>query len=452
MDNKINRRKFLTTTGTFVAGTVITSSLSGLSSNVYAGNKTRLAAVGTGIRQTGMFGKKLMREYSDYVEYVGLCDINSGRLDYAKKYIGVNCPTFTDFDEMMKSVKPDKLIVTTVDSEHDQYIVKGLEYGVDVITEKPMTTDEVKAQAILDAERKSNNKVIVTFNYRYSPHRAKIKELLMENAIGKVTSVDFHWYLDTEHGPRYFRRWHGLREKSGTLLVHKSTHHFDLVNWWLDSDPNEVMSYGDLEVFGSKGPFRSKSCRGCEFKNKCKFYYDITQSERNMRLYVDNEKYDGYIRDACIYRNEIDIYDKMSVQVKYKNNVVLNYSLTTYSPFEGYRIAFNGTDGRIEAWIQERQTWPKEDYDEIMLVRNFNEPKYFRISNVESGHGGGDKRMTDKLFKDPNQADPLSQSAGTRDGCMSILTGIAARKSIDTGKPVFISDLTDLEILEKRPN
>ena len=87
MDNKINRRKFLTTTGTFVAGTVITSSISGLSSNVYAGYKTRLAAVGTGIRQTGMFGKKLMKEYSDYVEYVGLCDINPGRLDYAKKYI-----------------------------------------------------------------------------------------------------------------------------------------------------------------------------------------------------------------------------------------------------------------------------------------------------------------------------------------------------------------------------
>ncbi|UCH66057.1 MAG: Gfo/Idh/MocA family oxidoreductase [Ignavibacterium sp.] len=449
--NNINRRKFLTTTGTLVAGTVITNSLSGLSSNVYAGNKMKLAAVGTGIRQTDMFGKKLTKDYSDYVEYVGLCDINPGRLEYAKNYIGVNCPTFTDFDEMMRNVKPDKLIVTTVDSEHDQFIVKGLEYGVDVITEKPMTTDEIKAQAILDAERRSKNSVIVTFNYRYSPHRRKIKELLMENAIGKITSVDFHWYLDTEHGPRYFRRWHGLREKGGTLLVHKSTHHFDLVNWWLDSDPDEVMAYGDLEVFGSKGPFRSKSCRACEFKDKCTYFYDITQDERNMRLYVDNEHYDGYIRDACIYRNEINIYDKMSVQVKYKNNVLLNYSLTTYSPYEGYRIAFNGTEGRIEAWIHERQTWPMEEYDEIMLIRNFEKPEYFRISNVEAGHGGGDKRMLDKLFKDPNQSDPLSQSAGTRDGCMSVLTGIAARKSIDTGKPVLVSDLTDLGLMEQRP-
>ena len=68
-----------------------------------------------------------------------------------------------------------------------------------------------------------------------------------------------------------------------------------------------------------------------------------------MDLYVNNEKYDGYIRDKCLFREDIDIYDKMSAQIKYANNVSVNYSLTTYSPFEGWRIAFNGTEGRIEA-------------------------------------------------------------------------------------------------------
>jgi hypothetical protein len=48
-------------------------------------------------------------------------------------------------------------------------------------------------------------------------------------------------------------------------------------------------------------------------------------------------------------------------------------------------------------------------------------------------------------------ADPLKQSAGTRDGAMSILTGIAARKSIDTGKPVKVADLTDLQPQAQRP-
>jgi hypothetical protein len=69
-----------------------------------------------------------------------------------------------------------------------------------------------------------------------------------------------------------------------------------------------------------------------------------------MELYVQNEKYDGYIRDNCLWREEVDIFDKMSLQIKYANNIIANYSLTTYSPYEGWRIAFNGMDGRVESW------------------------------------------------------------------------------------------------------
>ncbi|MDZ7900642.1 MAG: Gfo/Idh/MocA family oxidoreductase [Arcicella sp.] len=85
-------------------------------------------------------------------------------------------------------------------------------------------------QAILDAERKSGKKLIVTFTHRYSPHQRTIDrscmELLRTGEIGTITSVDFHWYLDTSHGADYFRRWHGKREFGGTLLVHKSTQPF----------------------------------------------------------------------------------------------------------------------------------------------------------------------------------------------------------------------------------
>lgn len=75
-----------------------------------------------------------------------------------------------------------------------------MEMGADIITEKPLTTDETKCQAILNAEKRTGKTVRVTFNYRYSPHRVKIYELLRSNAIGKITSVDFHWYLNTSHG------------------------------------------------------------------------------------------------------------------------------------------------------------------------------------------------------------------------------------------------------------
>lgn len=449
MDNlKTNsRRDFLAKSGSLLAGSFFIHPVSeALNLWDNPGQKMKIALVGTGGRGSSMFGRDVKRVYDEQVTFVGLCDMNIGRATYVKGYIGVDCPVYTDCDKMIAETKPDVLIVTTKDSTHHEFIIKGLEAGLNVISEKPMTTDEVKCQAILDAERKSGKKVIVTFNYRYSPHRQKLYELLRAGEIGDITSVDFHWYLDTSHGADYFRRWHAYRENGGTLLVHKSTHHFDLLNWWLDSDPEEVFAFGELEFYGKNGPFRGKNCRNCAHTADCDFYWDITKSQSSMNLYANNEQYDGYYRDGCVYREDINIYDKMAVQIRYKNKVQVSYSLTTYSPYEGYRIAFNGTKGRLEAWIKERQPWEEAAGDEIHLTKNFGEREIITIPHGGGGHGGGDTRLKDKLFKDPTLADPYRQSAGTRDGAMSILVGIAARKSIESGKPVKVQDLTDIEL------
>ena len=92
-----------------------------------------------------------MEDFPEILEFVGLCDINPGRLEYARGYMGVACPTYTDFELMVKETKPDLVIVTTKDSTHHEFIIKGLDMGCDVLTEKPLTTDEDKCQAILDA-------------------------------------------------------------------------------------------------------------------------------------------------------------------------------------------------------------------------------------------------------------------------------------------------------------
>ncbi|MFC5285233.1 Gfo/Idh/MocA family protein [Pedobacter alpinus] len=435
----MHRRTFIHHTGAAVAASLIPESLLGAALST---PKKKIAMVGTGHRGTGMWGVEVLKEYADSVEFVGLCDKNLGRVKTAQKMLKLSCPTYTNIDQMLKAVKPDILIVTTMDSNHHEMIVKGLYYGADIITEKPMTTDEKKCQQIIDAEAKYGKKVYVTFNYRYSPHRQKIYSLLHDGEIGKVTSVDFHWYLDTSHGADYFRRWHRKRENSGSLLVHKSTHHFDLLNWWLNSDPQEVFAYGSLEVYGKNGPFRSTNCRPCPHKGECKFYFDMTKDARLMKLYADNEAYDGYQRDGCVFKEDIDIFDKMAVQIKYANNVQVSYSLTAYSPYEGYRISFNGTKGKLDAWIHEKQPWEMEKFDEIQLTKNFGKTEYIRIDNTEAGHGGGDLRLRKQLFN-PGE-DPYKQGAGSRDGVMSCLIGIAARISIDIGMPVKIKDLTSI--------
>lgn len=444
----MDRRNFLTTSAV-AAGAMLTDtskiSAKGLINESNAPQrKTRVALIGTGSRGNGMWGSSLVKDYPQYLEFVGLCDKNQGRVETGKKMIGVTCPTFTDFDKMMKETKPDLLIVTTMDSTHHEFIIKGMEYGADVITEKPMTTDEQKVQAILDAEKRTGKNCRVTFNYRYSPHRAKMWELLRAGEIGELTSVDFHWYLDTSHGADYFRRWHRLVECGGSLWVHKASHHFDLLNWWIDSDPETVFAAGSLDFYGKNGTMRAENCRACGNKDKCPFYFDITRNRSMMELYVANEQYDGYLRDGCVFKNDVNIFDKMAATIKYANGVQVAYSLTTYSPYEGYRIAFNGTKGRIDAWIEESKPVSDRNYDEIVLFRNFSKREYIQIPFGTSGHGGGDKLLKDQIFL-PGIADPLKQCAGTRDGALACLTGIAARKSIAAKAPVNIADLTSIK-------
>ncbi len=435
-----------------------------------AGAKIKLAQVGTGVRGTGFWGKTMLANFAELVEFVGLSDINPGRLAYAKELYKTNCPTFSSFDEMLQKTKPDYVIVTTVDSTHDEFIVKALEAGSNVITEKPLTTDEVKCKRILDAERKTGKKVIVAFNYRHSVHAMQLKELLAKERVGKITSVDFNWYLNVYHGADYFRRWHGLMAKGGSLWVHKATHHFDLLNWWLNSEPVEVSAYGSLEHYGKNNSFRGIKCRGCEFKDKCKFYWDITKDQRLVDLYVKNEQHDGYIRDGCVWSNDIDIYDKMSAQIIYANGVTVNYSLTTYSPYEGWQIAFNGMNGRIETWEDipyllkmpddqsKRHAVEMSNADdaipgevrEILVMDNFQKNyEIFTTPRIKGGHGGGDIRMQRRMFVDKTD-NPHHVMAGTREGAMSILIGIAARKSIQLKRPVKISELTDLVPMAKR--
>ena len=136
--------------------------------------------MGTGDRGSTNWGKILQSSYGDVLEFVGLCDINRKRMAVARDYIGVNCPMFmaTEFDEMIRKTSPDRVIVTTIDSFHAKYICRALELGVNVISEKPMATDEKMVQEVLDMQRRTGRELIITENYRYTPDAEAIKKII----------------------------------------------------------------------------------------------------------------------------------------------------------------------------------------------------------------------------------------------------------------------------------
>jgi predicted dehydrogenase len=429
-----------------------------------ATTKKRYVQVGLGSR-SGMFTKAITETYAEHAELVGLCDVNLGRAELrrdelvAQGYATVPVYAADAFETMLAEQKPDTVIVTTKDCAHHLYICRAMELGCDAITEKPMTIDADKCQQIIDTQRATGRDLRVTFNYRYSPARTQVKELLMQGTIGKVLSVDFTWNLNTRHGADYYRRWHRNKENSGGLMVHKATHHFDLVNWWISSSPDTVAALGRRAFYtpatGDKLGFtrRTERCHTCPHlaDQSCKFALNLAEKEDLKKLYLDQEHHDGYLRDRCVFSDEIDIEDSMNLAVRYANGVQMSYCLNSFLPWEGYRIAFNGDRGRLEQQVMESVyvsgdgTVPGEtlaDKSYIRVFPHFADAYLVPLEAGKGGHGGGDAPLLDDVFLPERTDDPCKRAAGLAEGCWSILTGIAANLSIENGgEPVHVPDL-----------
>lgn len=436
-------------------------------------SRKRYALVGTGGRGM-MFVRALCETYAESAQLVALCDVSQARMDVYNQtvqdhFAGDPLPTYlaADFDRMVAETKPDTVIVTTMDATHHIYIIRAMELGCDAISEKPMTTDDEKARAIFDAIQRTGRNLRVTFNYRYAPIATKVRELLMQGKIGKPLHVNFQWVLDTSHGADYFRRWHREKDKSGGLLVHKATHHFDLINWWIDSIPEEVFAMGKLAFYGRENAAaRGESYAYDRYTGEVAakddpFALRLDENPSLKALYLDAEAESGYIRDRNVFGDNISAEDTMAVTARYRNGALLTYSLLAYSPWEGYRVALTGDKGRIEIDLVEAigktfvagEEETLEDLEKaraafgLTQIRHypmFGVPREVTFSEGVGGHGGGDRVMLEQIFAPNPPADPFHRAASHIDGAASILMGIAANKSIATGQSVKVRELLDI--------
>ncbi|MNO36625.1 putative oxidoreductase YteT precursor [compost metagenome] len=424
-------------------------------------SKKKYVIVGTGGRAEFFYGA-LVTVYNETSELVAFCDVNQTRMNFAnhmltEKYGYHEIPTYKaeDFDRMIAETRPDFVLVTTIDRTHHKYIIRAMELDCDVISEKPMTIDEEKCQQIFDAIERTGKNLRVTFNYRYAPHNTKIREIIMDGVLGEILSVNFEWLLNTQHGADYFRRWHRDKRNSGGLLVHKSTHHFDLMNFWLASQPDTVFAMGDLRFYGKENAEKRgvtefyQRAYGSKAAENDPFALHLDRNEHLKRMYLDAEHEDGYQRDQSVFGDNISIEDTMNVMVKYKNKTVMNYSLNAYMPWEGFIIVFNGTQGRMEVRITEQSyvnSGGKKENEgalegvNITIYPHFKEPYRARFESSAGGHGGGDPVLLRDIF-DKKQEDRFNRAASHKDGAMSIMTGIAANRSMRTGQPVKVDDI-----------
>ncbi|WP_277208069.1 Gfo/Idh/MocA family protein [Isoptericola croceus] len=422
--------------------------------------RRRYAVVGTGHRAR-LYVDAMAGEHADVAELAALCDTNPTRLAFhaeRARRTGAGAPAAYDahdVDRMLDEVRPDVVVVTSPDRTHAAHVATALHHGADVIVEKPLTIDAEGMYTILAATRSSGRHLTVAHNYRYAAHNAALRQVVADGRVGDVVSVHFEWLVDTAHGADYFRRWHRDKAASGGLLVHKASHHFDLVNWWTQDVPESVYARGGLRFYGEAAG-----------DGGARYALDLAADPELRSLYLDAAHTDGYRRDQDPFGPGATIEDTLSVLVGYRSGASMTYSLTAHSPWEGYRVAINGTRGRVELDVVERchstEGLPGARTDDggasgccdvrrrggrLVLQEHWGQAVEVPLDEA-TGHAGGDVAMLRDVLRDhlPASAggpatDPLARRAGLEDGLRAVAVGVAGNRSLVTGQVVPVASL-----------
>jgi len=429
------------------------------------------ALVGVGSRAQ-MYLEAMAGAHADVARLVAWADTNPGRMAWsAARFPALGEPAVFALDELAGAVRErgiDTVIITTPDATHADYIVTALEAGADVVVEKPLTTTADGVRRIADAVERTGRDVTITFNYRYAPRNTALRRLIASGAIGEVTSVHFEWVLDTAHGADYFRRWHRDKANSGGLLIHKASHHFDLVNWWIADSPVKVYASGGLRFYGADnaarrglGPRPERGTTDSELRDR--FSLDLRRDPLFAGLYYEQEQHDGYLRDRDVFDAGITIEDNLSLVVDYAGGASMSYALNAHAPWEGYTVAVNGTAGRAELTVVERGAVMLDEQGDVVVdpsarpdlvvdegarpvserlvvQRHWEPAREVEIPHGEGGHGGGDALLLHEVFVG-GETDPLGRAATWKDGVRAVVVGLAGNRSLETGDAVRIGEL-----------
>jgi predicted dehydrogenase len=433
--------------------------------------KTRYAICGLSARAVYHFALPLLgkstgvgaQDFSAQSEIVGILDLDPQRVSQFCEKFDLRIPCFSPeqgAEALIAETRPDVLLVAGPDHSHCDHILAGLRAGIRVISEKPVVIDCDQMRQVLDAEKISKGSLQVAHNYRYADTSRRIKRLLLEGRIGRITNVEFVYNLDTRHGASYFYRWNRERANSGGLSIHKCVHHVDLINWLVGSAPESVFAYGALNYYGSKGahrplPVGREVLTPAQTRERCPYFQQhyAAQGVSPEKLVTPgwdhlNLPYAAqYTKDRYIYDDEIDIEDTYSAVLRYQNGVSMSYSCNFSTPWEGYTLGINGTEGRLEVSHHSNPdptglTPAPAEQDTIVIMPLFGGREEIAVPLAEGGHGGADPMIQRDLFLAPSlESRELSLASSSYDGALAVAAGEAIWRSAKEQRPYTLAEL-----------
>jgi myo-inositol 2-dehydrogenase/D-chiro-inositol 1-dehydrogenase len=369
-----------------------------------------------GVIGTGFMGVEHIQNILalDNCVVTAVADPHPESLDWAQVAVGLDTPLakFATAEELIASGLCDALVIASPNFTHHDVLLPAIESGLHLLVEKPLCTTLADCREVLDLAEKrqadtGEHQVIwMGLEYRYMPPLRRVMAEIEAGVVGDVKMVAIR-----EHRFPFLLKvgnWNRFSKNSGGTLVEKCCHFFDLMMQATQSRPVRVMASGGQDV------------------NHLDEFYDGERS---------------------------DILDNAYVIVEFENGSrgMLDLCMFAEASKNEREISVVGNRGKLEALDTESTVRIGRRTDDIVSGINVVTEEHVADSSIKhQGLHHGASYLEHVDFADAIRAGRPADVT-LLDGLWSAAVGFAAHRSLDTGMPVLIDDLPEMQGLEFAP-
>lgn len=318
---------------------------------------------------------------------------------------------FTDYKPLLALGKiADIALIATMDRDHFEPAMMAIDLGYDLMLEKPITPTPEQCIALTENAEKHGVRVVICTVLRYTPLFIKLKEIIDSGRIGKVMSINHEECVEFVHQSHSFVRgnW-GNSERSSVMLLQKSCHDMDILQWLLGKKCKKVQSFGSLSYFTAENAPEGapeRCIEGCPVGDTCIY--------NSVKLYLESDS--NWFRSAatklvkssdedvkksllesnygkCVFHCDNDVVDHQTVNMLFEDDVTVTFTMNAFNTGGRY-INIYGTKGEIRAAL--KGDTPIKVYD--IVSKETEEIPHSGTDGVLGGHGGGDAGIVKTLY------------------------------------------------------
>ncbi len=416
--------------------------------------RLKVIVIGAGSRGMG-YTNIMKNEYDEKYEVIGVAEPIDNRREYVKSKHNIpDDMCFTDWKPLLEKGKiADLAIIATMDRDHFAPAMEAIELGYDLLLEKPITPTPEECIALTEAAECKGVKVVICTVLRYTSLFTFIKNTIESGRLGKIMNVTHKENVGNVHQSHSFVRgnW-GNSERSSTMLLQKSCHDMDILQWLLSKKCLKVQSFGSLSHFTAENAPEGapEYCiEGCPHADTCpynaiKLYYDdkdngwfrgsstkqVDPTDRQVMEAITTTQY-----GKCVYKCDNDVVDHQQVNMLFEDDITVSFSMAAFNNGGRY-IEIMGTKGMMTAAMAENTPITIFNFE----TRETEVIPQDSLDGILGGHGGGDGGIVKTLYEYLTGAYEGNSVPEIGESCYNHLITFAAEEARLSGQVVDVEE------------